>query len=208
MHKLIHRSNSRGHSKYSWLDSHHSFSFGNYHDTNRVHFGALRVLNDDIILGGGGFDTHPHDNMEIITIPIYGALKHKDSMGHEQIISENEVQVMSAGTGIFHSEYNASPDEKANFLQIWIYPNIKNINPTYDQKYFKTTDALNQWQYLVSAKENAIESTLNIQQNAFISRIILHKGKEVEYVLKPTSFGSYIFVISGKIQIDSEIYFP
>jgi len=171
-----------------------------------VHFGALRVVNDDIIEGGGGFDTHPHDNMEIITIPIYGALKHADSMGHEQIISENEVQVMSAGTGLFHSEFNASSTEKANFLQLWIYPNKKNIKPVYSQKYFTTAEAINQWQFLVSYNENHIENTLSIQQDAAISRTILKENKELKYQLQPNSFGVYLFVISGEIEVDGEIY--
>jgi hypothetical protein len=171
-----------------------------------VHFGALRVLNDDIINGGGGFDTHPHDNMEIITIPVYGALKHADSMGHEQIISENEVQVMSAGTGIFHSEFNASSTDKANFLQLWIYPNKKNIKPVYNQKYFTTAEAINQWQFLVSFNENKIENTLSIQQDATISRTILKENKELKYQLQPNSFGVYLFVISGEIEVDGEKY--
>lgn len=206
MNKIIHKSDTRGHSHYKWLDARHSFSFASYHDTNRVHFGALRVLNDDIIQGGGGFDTHPHDNMEIITIPIHGELKHKDSMGHEQVISENEVQVMSAGTGIFHSEYNASATEKINLLQIWIYPNKKNVKPVYDQKYFKTNEAINEWQFLVSNIDNPIDDTLTIQQDASIARTILKQDKEIEYRLQPNSYGSYIFIISGEIEIDGETY--
>lgn len=206
MNKIIHKSDTRGHSEYKWLNARHSFSFASYHDRNRVHFGALRVLNDDIIQGGGGFDTHPHDNMEIITIPIHGELKHKDSMGHEQVISENEVQVMSAGTGIFHSEYNASETEQINLLQIWIYPNKKNIKPVYDQKYFKANEAINNWQFLVSYKENPIEGSLTIQQDACISRLILEEYKELSYQLQPNSYGSYVFVISGEIEIDGETY--
>lgn len=206
MDKIIHKSNSRGHSNYHWLDSRHSFSFAGYHDNNRVHFGALRVLNDDIIEGGGGFDTHPHDNMEIITIPVYGGLKHKDSMGHEQIIAENEIQVMSAGTGIFHSEFNASETEKANFLQLWIYPNKKNIKPVYNQKYFKASEALNKWQFLVSSLDFPLEDTLTIQQDATISRLILNAEKEIDYRVQPNSLGVYLFIISGEIEIDGESY--
>lgn len=206
MDKIIHKSETRGRSQYQWLNARHSFSFANYHDRNRVHFGALRVLNDDIIKGGGGFDTHPHDNMEIITIPIHGGLKHKDSMGHEQVIAENEVQVMSAGTGIFHSEFNASETDDINLLQIWIYPSEKNVKPVYDQKYFKTDEALNAWQLLVSNVENPIEGALTIHQDASIARAIINKGVELKYTLQPNSFGSYIFVISGEIEIDGETY--
>ncbi len=206
MNKIIHKSDSRGHSQYQWLDARHSFSFASYHDNNRIHFGALRVLNDDIIKGGGGFDTHPHDNMEIITIPIHGTLLHKDSMGHEQRISENEVQVMTAGSGIFHSEYNANDTEEMNLLQIWIYPNKKNVKPVYDQKYFKASEALNNWQFLVSHIDHKLENTLTIQQDANISRAIINRDNEIKYSLQPNSYGSYIFVISGEIEIDGESY--
>lgn len=206
MNKIIHKSDTRGRSQYKWLDARHSFSFASYHDRNRVHFGALRVLNDDIIKGGGGFDTHPHDNMEIITIPIHGELMHKDSMGHEQVISENEVQVMSAGSGIFHSEFNASNSDDINLLQIWIYPNKKNVKPVYDQKYFKTDEAINNWQFLVSNIENPIEGALTIQQDASIARSIIKQGYELKYTIQPNSFGSYIFVISGEVEIDGETY--
>lgn len=206
MNKIIHKSDTRGRSQYKWLDARHSFSFASYHDRNRVHFGALRVLNDDIIKGGGGFDTHPHDNMEIITIPIHGELMHKDSMGHEQVISENEVQVMSAGSGIFHSEFNASNSDDINLLQIWIYPNKKNVKPVYDQKYFKTDEAINNWQFLVSNIENPIEGALTIQQDASIARSIIKQGYELKYTIQPNSFGSYIFVISGEVDIDGETY--
>jgi len=206
MERIIHKSDTRGHSQYKWLDARHSFSFANYHDRNRVHFGALRVLNDDIIKGGGGFDTHPHDNMEIITIPIHGGLLHRDSMGHEQVISENEVQVMSAGTGIFHSEFNASETEDANTLQLWIYPNKKNVKPVYNQKYFKTDEALNNWQFLVSYVETPVDGSLTIQQDACISRAIVKKDEKISYAIQPNSYGSYIFVISGEIEIDGETY--
>lgn len=206
MEKIVHTSQSRGHSTYNWLESWHSFSFANYHNNNRVHFGALRVLNDDIIKGGGGFNTHPHDNMEIITIPIHGALKHADSMGHEQIIAENEVQVMSAGTGIFHSEFNASETEDVNLLQLWIFPNKKNVKPVYDQKYFTTAGAINNWQFLVSHIENPIEETLGIYQDASIARTILEANRELTYHMQSNSFGSYVFIVSGEIELDGEIF--
>ncbi len=204
MAKIIHKADTRGQSKYDWLDSKHSFSFAGYSNPDRVHFGALRVLNDDIIQAGKGFGKHPHDNMEIITIPLYGALKHSDSMGHEQIISVNEVQVMSAGTGIFHSEYNASDSEDANFLQLWIFPNKKNVRPIYNQEYFDPTDAKNNWQKLVTSKEN--ENTLKIQQDACISRALLVKNLELKYSLSPSSYGCFLFVINGEIEIDGETF--
>ncbi len=207
MKKIIHRANSRGQSKYDWLDSKHSFSFAEYSDTERVHFGALRVLNDDIIQAKAGFGKHPHDNMEIITIPIDGALKHADSMGHEQIISVNEVQVMSAGTGIYHSEYNASNTNASNFLQLWIFPNRKNIKPTYDQKKFDTEKAKNSWQILVSSIDNKKDDSLTIHQNAIISRVFLAQNFEIAYQADSTSYGCFLFVISGEIEIDGEKYF-
>lgn len=204
MKKIIHTASNRGRSQYQWLDSWHSFSFSGYYDPNKVHFGALRVLNDDIIFGGGGFGTHPHDNMEIITIPIYGALKHADSMKHEQVIAENEVQVMSAGKGIFHSEFNASPIDDVNLLQIWIFPDTKNVKPVYDQKYFKPADAKNQWQFLVSSIHQPIDDSLTIHQNASIARMFLDKGQTSSYQFQKGSFGSYLFVVSGEIEIDGE----
>lgn len=207
MAKIIHRANSRGQSKYDWLDSKHSFSFANYVDNERVHFGALRVLNDDIIDAASGFGKHPHDNMEIITIPIDGALRHSDSMGHEQVINANEVQVMSAGTGIFHSEYNASNTEASNFLQLWIFPNKKNVKPVYNQKPFDPKKAKNAWQMLVSGIDNKSNGSLTIHQNARISRAFLSENFEIDYPLDPSSFGSFLFVVSGEIEIDGEKYF-
>lgn len=207
MTKIIHRANSRGQSKYNWLDSKHNFSFADYSNPERIHFGALRVLNDDIIQAGAGFGKHPHDNMEIITIPIDGALKHADSMGHEQIIGVNEVQVMSAGTGIFHSEYNASDAKAANFLQLWIFPNKKNVKPVYSQKQFDPKKAENAWQILVSGIDNKSNGSLTIHQNATISRAFLSKNFEIDYTLDLSSFGSFLFVVSGEIEMDGEKYF-
>src|SRR6185436_16284476 len=136
MKTILHKANTRGHANHGWLDSYHTFSFAGYHDPERVHFGALRVLNDDIVAGNMGFGTHPHDNMEIITIPLTGQLEHKDSMGNTGVISKGEVQVMSAGTGIQHSEKNKNPDQAVNLLQIWVFPDTKNVEPRYDQKAF------------------------------------------------------------------------
>jgi redox-sensitive bicupin YhaK (pirin superfamily) len=207
MTKIVHKANSRGQSKYEWLDSKHNFSFANYSNSERINFGALRVLNDDIIEASSGFGKHPHDNMEIITIPIDGALKHSDSMGHEQIIGENEVQVMSAGTGIIHSEYNASDTKAANFLQLWIFPNKKNVKPVYNQKSFDTKKAYNAWQILVTGLDNKSNNGLTINQNATISRAFLSKDYEIDYSLDPSSFGSFLFIVSGEIEIDGERYY-
>ena len=133
MNTVLHKSDTRGHANHGWLDSHHTFSFANYHNPERMHFGALRVLNDDVVAQGRGFGTHPHDNMEIISIPLEGDLEHKDSMGNVAVIKEGDVQVMSAGTGIYHSEYNRNKDNEVKFLQIWMFPNKKNVQPRYDQ---------------------------------------------------------------------------
>jgi hypothetical protein len=206
MKTLIHRAKSRGSSKYDWLDSKHNFSFAGYSDRERVRFGALRVLNDDIVKPGTGFGKHPHDNMEIISIPLKGALKHKDSMNHEQVIGENEVQAMSAGTGIFHSEFNASETEAVNFLQLWIYPKVKNVKPVYDQKYFDPAEAKNKWQKLVAGVENSDKSLLAIQQQAEIARVMLEAGREINYTPQRTSYGCFLFVVQGKIEIDGETY--
>ena len=200
MIKTIHKAKTRGYANHGWLESHHTFSFANYYDPERVRFGNLRVLNDDIIQPAMGFGKHPHDNMEIISIPIFGSLQHEDSMGHRQIIGENEVQVMSAGSGIFHSEYNASNEKEANFLQIWILPLLKNIKPVYSQLYFDPSEANNNWQILVD-NENG---PLKVNQNTIISRVVLDKGNEISYRLREKSDSSYLFVIGGTIEIDGE----
>jgi len=207
MKKIIHRADSRGRSKYSWLDSKHNFSFAGYSDHERIHFGALRVLNDDIVAPGAGFGRHPHDNMEIISIPLKGALMHKDSMNHEQLINENEVQVMSAGTGVFHSEYNGSQTDEVNFLQLWIYPNKKNIKPVYDQKYFHPEKAKNKWQKLVVGVESDEQDVLTIQQDARIQRVILEKDSEINYRPLRTSYGCFLFVVYGKIEIEGDTFY-
>jgi len=164
----------------------------------KIHFGALRVLNDDTIAPDKGFGRHPHDNMEIITIPIDGRLLHRDSMGNEDYILPGDIQVMSAGTGIFHEEYNGDKDEYLSLLQIWIFPDSKNIKPTYDQMKFDPDKAVNQWQKLVTKNE---DETLHIHQKAIISRVLLNSGTNIYYELMPTSFGSYIFLVEGEIEI-------
>jgi quercetin 2,3-dioxygenase len=202
MDTILHTASSRGHFDYGWLNTHHTFSFARYYDPQRVNFGALRVLNDDTIKPGEGFGRHPHDNMEIITIPISGSVLHRDSMGHEEVIKAGEVQVMSAGTGIFHEEYNASKSEDLSLLQIWIFPKEKNIKPVYDQQEFTTDPAKNLWQKLVTHNEN---NTLHINQDAVISRVILSKDKEIEYTYMINSFGSYLFVIEGSVELNGQL---
>jgi redox-sensitive bicupin YhaK (pirin superfamily) len=199
MQTIFYTSESRGHFDYGWLNTYHSFSFARYYDPNRVNYGALRVLNDDVIKAGEGFGRHPHDNMEIITIPLSGEVLHRDSMGHQQTIRPDEVQVMSAGTGIYHEEYNASEKEDLSLLQIWIMPATKNIEPTYDQRSFDRMKAVNTWQKLVTSDE---EDTLHINQEAIISRVFLSQGQTIDYITNPGSYGCFLFLIEGKIQVE------
>jgi quercetin 2,3-dioxygenase len=204
MDKVIYKSNTRGHFQNDWLNSRFSFSFAEYFDRSRMHFGALRVVNDDIIQPSGGFGKHPHDNMEIITIPISGKLTHQDSMGHNQEIKPDEVQVMSAGTGIFHSEFNASQVDECSLFQIWIYPANKKVKPRYDQKYFEPDLANNQWQLLVSGMEST-NGSLTINQKAKISRLKLYEGKSINYDIDEQSFGSFVILINGEVEIADEL---
>lgn len=169
-----------------------------------MNFGALRVLNDDIVQAGQGFGKHPHDNMEIITIPLFGKLSHQDSMGHTQEIGVNEVQVMSAGSGIFHSEFNSSTEEEAGLLQIWIYPEKSNIEPSYDQKYFEPLGAEGKWQVLVSGND-LDPDVLHINQDAVISRVFLKNGQTIDYKKQDKSYGTFVFVIEGNIETEHEI---
>ncbi len=202
MKTVVHKANSRGHAYYGWLDSHFTFSFANYYDASRVHFGSLRVLNDDYIAGGGGFDQHPHDNMEIITIVTEGEIEHKDSMGHTQVIGPGEVQVMTAGTGIFHSEYNKSEDLPVKLLQIWIFPNRKNLSPRYDQKEFDMTKRHNTWQRLVSPDE---PGTLMVNQSAWFSMTKLDANKSLSYQLHNPYHGLYIFILEGAAEMNGTL---
>lgn len=198
MKAVIHKSDSRGNMDHGWLKTWHSFSFANYMNRDRMHFGALRVFNDDIIAGGTGFGLHPHDNMEIITIMLKGELEHMDSMNHKEIIRENEVQVMSAGTGIYHSEKNASETEEVNLFQLWIFPSEKNLKPVYNQTYFDPSEAKNKWQRLVSPIGN---EGLTIHQYAKISRAFVDKGETIQYKIDPESYGAYLMLIDGQISI-------
>ncbi len=206
MKKTIHKAANRGQANYGWLNANYSFSFANYYDPEKVNFGALRVLNDDTIEGGMGFGTHPHNNMEIITIPLKGALKHKDSMGNKWIaIETGEVQVMSAGNGLQHSEMNNSPSEEINLFQIWIIPNKNDVEPRYDQKKFDPSERKNKLQVLVSSIDGDAKNTLKIHQDAQISRIDLDENSVFNYTLKSENHGLYLMVIEGDISIDNEI---
>jgi redox-sensitive bicupin YhaK (pirin superfamily) len=197
MKTLIHRSNDRGHADHGWLNTYHSFSFADYHDPQKVHFGMLRVLNDDYVARGMGFGTHPHDNMEIVTIVLSGALEHKDSMGNTAVIKPNEVQIMSAGTGITHSEFNHSKTEPVKLLQIWVFPKERNIKPRYDQKLFSAEAKKNKLLTVVSpSKDNG---AVWINQDAWFSLGSLEKDKSVEYAFHKDGNGVYAFVIDGEI---------
>lgn len=198
MKTIFHSAKDRGHASFGWLDSNHSFSFGNWYNPEKVHFGALRVLNDDIVKGGAGFGTHPHDNMEIVSIPLSGSIAHKDSTGTDGIIETGDVQIMSAGKGIRHSEYNASKNDSVNFLQVWVLPKLANIQPRYDQKKFSESDRTNKWQVVVSPNEN--DGGVWINQDARFSLSVLEAGKELEYSNAFKGNGVYLFVIDGEVE--------
>jgi redox-sensitive bicupin YhaK (pirin superfamily) len=199
---IIHKAESRGHAQHGWLDSHHTFSFANYYDPERVHFGALRVLNDDIVEGGMGFGKHPHENMEIISIPLSGTLEHKDSMGSASRIHTGDVQVMSAGTGVFHSEYNPDRTQKVNFLQIWLLPNEQNVTPRYDQKSYDRSERINRFQQIVSPDYD--KEGLSVHQDAWFSMISLTPGFETTYTVKKNTNGVYVFVMEGEVSINEK----
>jgi quercetin 2,3-dioxygenase len=202
MKSVLHKANTRGHANHGWLDSYHTFSFAGYHNPARVNFGALRVLNDDIVKGGAGFGQHPHDNMEIVSIPLKGALEHGDNTGGRGIIKSGEVQIMSAGSGIAHSERNASKSEDVNFLQIWVFPKVRNIEPRYDQKLFSSDDRLNKFQTVVSPEENS--SSLWINQDAWFSIGRFLKDSSAEYKVNKNSNGVYVFVLEGDLTINGQ----
>jgi redox-sensitive bicupin YhaK (pirin superfamily) len=202
MNTKLYPAKERGHVNLGWLDSFHSFSFGQFHDPEKIHFGALRVLNDDSVAGGGGFGAHPHDNMEIVSIPLEGDLSHKDSTGNKGIIRKGDVQIMSAGTGLRHSEYNSSATETTKFLQIWVFPKLKNIKPAYGQKTYDLKDRRNNWQTVVSP--DISERALNINQDARFSLVDLEAGKSISYNMKWRNSGIYLFVIEGAVQVDGQ----
>jgi redox-sensitive bicupin YhaK (pirin superfamily) len=198
--QIFHSANSRGIANHGWLVSRHTFSFAGYYNPDRVNFGTLRVLNDDIVKPGMGFGTHPHDNMEIISIPISGSLAHKDSTGKEQEIKTGEVQIMSAGSGIEHSEYNYSKKEKVNFLQLWILPKELNIKPRYAQKNFSEVLNKNKLVTVVSPED---ESALWINQDAELNLGKLKAGTSISHKLKYKDNGIYAFLIDGEAEINS-----
>jgi quercetin 2,3-dioxygenase len=195
-------SSERGHINFGWLDSHHSFSFGNWHNREKVHFGALRVLNDDTIREGKGFDTHPHENMEIITIPLKGALAHKDSTGAEGIIYTGDVQIMSAGSGIRHSEYNASHYDPVTLLQIWIFPKQVGIKPRHDQQTFDPAGREGGWQIVVSPRPE--DQGLKINQDARLALTRLDDGANLTYRSVFPGSGLYLFVLEGQIEAEGQ----
>ena len=192
---IIHKADSRGHANHGWLDARHSFSFASYYNPERTHFGMLRVLNDDTIAPGMGFGTHPHDNMEIITIPQSGELEHKDSMGNHGIIASGDIQVMSAGTGIQHSEFNHSEEKEVKLLQIWIFPDKKNVTPRYGQMTLDVSARKNKLQQVVSP--NRDDEDMWIHQYAWFHMANLDAGKKITYTLKKQGNGVYCFVLEG-----------
>lgn len=199
MKTTLHTAESRGAADFGWLKSHHTFSFGRYYHPDRVQFGALRVLNDDRIAGGTGFGTHPHDNMEIISIPLQGAIEHQDSTGRQEVIRPGEVQIMSAGTGLTHSEYNHFKDQETHFLQIWVFPKVRNIAPRYEQKMFDKAARKNQWQVVVSP---TLEEAVKINQDAVFYLTDLEVGKSLSFEPQFSGHGVYAFLIEGEVEIE------
>jgi redox-sensitive bicupin YhaK (pirin superfamily) len=200
MKAVVHKAATRGHANHGWLNSHHTFSFAGYYDPARIHFGALRVLNDDTVAPGMGFGTHPHDNMEIISIPLSGDLKHRDSMGNETIIRQGDIQVMSAGTGIQHSEMNANRDKEVKFLQIWIFPNQQNVQPRYGQWTLDTSKMHNH--LLEVLRPTPGEDGVWIHQDAWFSMGHLDAGFQTTYQLHTNGNGVYAFVLEGDVTIN------
>lgn len=203
MNTVIHKAETRGKANHGWLNSHHTFSFANYQNPERMNFGVLRVLNDDIVQAGMGFGTHPHDNMEIISIPLEGDLEHKDSMGNVAIIKEGDVQVMSAGTGLTHSEKNKNRDKEVKFLQIWVFPKEKNVTPRYDQISIKEIAKENEFYQVVSP--NKEDQGVWLHQDAWFVLGNFTKGNTDQYKIKKEGNGAYIFVLDGEVEIEGNI---
>ncbi|MEM6516503.1 MAG: pirin family protein [Bacteroidota bacterium] len=204
MKTILHKADTRGFANHGWLKSHHTFSFASYQNPERMNFGALRVLNDDVVQPKMGFGTHPHQNMEIISIPLKGALSHKDSMGNKRAIEVGEVQVMSAGTGLTHSEFNDSKTDEVNFLQLWILPEAKNVEPNYEQREFPTDGKLNKLQTVVAPKDKLESNALPISQQAYIYRTHLESGKALELKPEKENNGFYIFNVDGSAKVADE----
>jgi len=199
---VLHKAADRGHADHGWLKANFSFSFANWYDPDRMHFGVLRVLNDDIVEAGKGFGTHPHDNMEIITIPLRGAIAHKDSMGNSGVIRVGDIQVMSAGTGILHSEFNAQEDQEMNTLQIWLFPNKRLVTPRYQQLTLDPVERLNRFQQVLSP--NADDAGVWIHQDAWFHIGKFDGGLTMEYMVKRKGNGVYAFVIEGEVTINGQ----
>ena len=202
MNTVIHKAETRGKANHGWLNSHHTFSFANYQNPERMNFGVLRVLNDDIVQAAMGFGTHPHDNMEIISIPLEGDLEHKDSMGNVTVIKEGDVQIMSAGTGVTHSEKNKNNDKEVKFLQIWVFPKEKNVTPQYDQISIREIAKENKFYQVVSPNKD--DQGVWINQDAWFHLGSFTKGNSDEYEIKKEGNGVYAFILDGEVEIDGE----
>ena len=203
MNTIFHASDSRGHANHGWLDARHSFSFAGWFNPERIQFGALRGLNDDIIQGGMGFGTHPHDNMEIVTIPLKGDLEHKDSMGNSAVIREGDIQVMSAGTGVHHSEYNKNPDKEINLFQLWIFPNQRDVEPRYDQIPIRTFHQKNAFFQILSPSSE--DQGVWIHQNAWMHMLDADAQTSHTYTIKKPGNGVYVMVIEGQIAWNDQV---
>lgn len=202
MNTVLHKAETRGHADHGWLKSYHTFSFANYRNPDRMHFGVLRVLNDDTVKGGKGFGKHPHDNMEIISIPLEGDLEHKDSMGNTTVIREGDVQVMSAGTGVYHSEYNKNKDEEVKFLQIWLFPDKKDVEPRYDQISIKDIAKENEFYQILSP--NKSDQGVWIHQDAWFHMGDFDAGRSETYPIKKEGNGVYAFILEGEVEIEGQ----
>ncbi|MDA0903295.1 MAG: pirin family protein [Bacteroidetes bacterium] len=201
MNIVYHPADSRGHADHGWLDTYHSFSFASWHNPERMHFGALRVLNDDAVTGGAGFGTHPHDNMEIISIPLSGDLEHQDSMGNKTVIREGDVQIMSAGTGVMHSEKNHNADEDVRFLQIWVFPDERDLQPTYDQQTINPDDLKNRLHCIVSPNG---ETGVRIHQQAWFHMGHYASSSSEAYTLHGPGQGVYVLVLEGEARVEGQ----
>lgn len=203
MKTIFHKESERGHADHGWLNAHHSFSFASWHDPSKVHFGLLRVLNDDIVAGGQGFGMHPHDNMEIVTIPLEGSLEHKDNHGGNGVITPGEVQVMSAGTGVYHSEFNHSKTEPVKLFQCWVFPREKGVTPRYDQKKFDVAGRKNKFQTLVAPEKNG--ENLWLHQDTVFSMADVDAGKELDYTMKFKGSGAYVMLVEGEAFVAGQL---
>lgn len=202
MKTSVYKADDRGHANHGWLESWHTFSFAQYYNPQRSHFGALRVLNDDYIAAGMGFGTHPHDNFEIVTIPLEGAVEHKDSMGNHGIIKRGDVQIMSAGSGIAHSEFNASKEELLKLFQIWVFPKERNIAPRYDQKTYPLEGRKNSWQVVVSPTH---EGAVWINQDAYFNLGHFDANNNVDYKMNTKGNGVFLMVVEGQAEVDGQV---